>query len=361
MSSNIQNSKKRLVHLDLLRLISIFLVIFNHTGDKGYMLFFENMNSSLSFMYMTFSVFCKIAVPVFFMISGALLLPKQESLRDLFCKRILRMVIVLVVISIPFYVWLHRDQGLSIASFGAYIYGNSATTSLWYLYSYISFLLMLPFLRSMVKNMKEKDFWYLAIGYIVFVGVLPSIEYLLWHNSNTLHTDLSPALFTAQNVFFAIMGYYLEHILNSKHYNKNNSLWAIIFSIIAIFCTCLMTCYQSKIDVICDGNQIERFFNSFICIPAMTMYFLIKCLGDKIKNEKTCRYISILGTGVFGVYLIEKFIRAILKVVYDVLFPIMGSFIASLIWSFSVLCIGMMIVIILKHIPVLRKIVNKFI
>lgn len=93
----------RRIHLDLLRLVAIFMVVFNHTGDCGYMLFADKLNTPLYFPYLISSIFCKIAVPLFFMISGALLLPKQESFKQLFSKRILRMTIVLVLISVPYY------------------------------------------------------------------------------------------------------------------------------------------------------------------------------------------------------------------------------------------------------------------
>ena len=134
MPDNKLRHPKRLLHLDLLRLMAILFVIFNHTSDRGYFLFADSIGTGLYFPYMAASVLCKVAVPTFFMISGALLLPKQESLGKLFYKRILRMVVVLVLISVPYYLWLHRAEGLSLSSFLTYIYGNSASTSLWYRY-----------------------------------------------------------------------------------------------------------------------------------------------------------------------------------------------------------------------------------
>lgn len=71
MSDIITKKKEtqRLVHLDILRILSIYLVAFNHTSNRGYMLFAERAESVLYFPYMAFSVLCKIAVPIFFMIS----------------------------------------------------------------------------------------------------------------------------------------------------------------------------------------------------------------------------------------------------------------------------------------------------
>ena len=131
MTNQVQNKKPiRFLHVDILRILAIFLVVFNHTAERGYTLFANSTDSFLYFPYMMFSVFCKIAVPIFFMISGALLLPKDESLKQLFTKRIFRMAIVLLLISVPFYFWLHRAEGIDILNFLTYIYGNCASTSL---------------------------------------------------------------------------------------------------------------------------------------------------------------------------------------------------------------------------------------
>lgn len=78
MPDNKLRHPKRLLHLDLLRLMAILFVIFNHTSDRGYFLFADSVGSWLYFPYMASSVLCKVAVPIFFMISGALLLPKEN-------------------------------------------------------------------------------------------------------------------------------------------------------------------------------------------------------------------------------------------------------------------------------------------
>ncbi|MBQ2881076.1 MAG: acyltransferase [Clostridia bacterium] len=359
--NHMQNNTKRFVHLDLLRLIAIYLVIFNHTGDRGFTLFVNEIESPISLLYMMASVFCKIAVPLFFMISGALLLKKDESLKQLFLKRVLRIVVVLILISIPYYYWLQRSNGIGLSDFFSWIYSNSASTSLWYLYSYLALLLILPFLRSMVKNMKKGDFLYLICGYLVFVGIFPCVEYLVFQKIGVLHESLSPVLFMTQNVFYALMGYYFEHIFEEADHYKRNLVIGIVLSIISVLITCFITYYQVWIEGISDTQQMERFFNCFIFIPTITVYCIIKNVGTKIKNVGICKWISVLGSAVFGVYLIEKFIRALSGIVYQLLAPFLGSFIASLVWCLAVLCLGLIFVVFLKHIPFIKKIVNRFI
>lgn len=355
-----QNQEKRLIHFDLLRLVAIYLVIFNHTGDRGYSLFINQTGSPMSLLYMFFSVFCKIAVPLFFMISGALLLKKEESLKQLFLKRVLRIALVLFLSSIPYYYWLHKANGIGIWDFFSWIYSDSATTSFWYLYSYLALLLMLPFLRCMVKSMQQKDFIYLIIGYIVFVGCMPCMEYLIFNETNMLHESFYPVFFMTQNIFFALLGYFVEHFCDTSLYKTKTIIWCSVWSIIAILVTCLITFYQGRTGSTSVADM-EKFFNCFIAIPAATVYLIIKNAGVRIENKNVCRCMSILGSAVFGVYLIEKIMRSFLSGVYYILNPLIGSFLASLVWCFMVLCFGLIVIIALKHIPFVKKVITFFI
>lgn len=357
----IPNCPKRLLHLDILRLLSIYFVIFNHTGNRGFLLFSDIVDSKLYFPYMLVSILCKTAVPLFFMITGALLLPKQESLSKLFSKRILRMVAVLLLISIPYYFWLHRNQGLRLNDFLTYIYGNSASTSLWYLYSYVALLLMMPFLRCMVKTMRKNDFQYLIFGYILILGVLPCFEFLTWKGAVSLHKSFKPALFMTPNIFYALAGYYLEHVVDSQKLQKRKIGPAILLNCVVLSVTCFMTAYQSRVIGECSAEQLEQFFNCFICIPAMTLYYIIKHEAERIHSARLEKVLPILGGTVFGIYLIEKLSRALTDPVYVVIEPIVGSFSASLIWSFVALCLSFVIVLTLKNTPLIKQVVNRII
>lgn len=71
--------------------------------------------------------------------------------------------------------------------------------------------------------------------------------------------------------------------------------------------------------------------------------------------------LSVIGSSVFGVYLIEKIIRALTTSVYGLLLPYLGSFMASTIWCLVTGCVAFLIIVLLKNIPILKRIVNMFI
>ena len=84
----------RRVYIDFLKVIAIYLVLFNHTGVSGFVLFTVRQGTKMYFPLMFNAILIKIAVPLFFMASGALLLGKEESYRDLLCRRFLRFLVV---------------------------------------------------------------------------------------------------------------------------------------------------------------------------------------------------------------------------------------------------------------------------
>ena len=78
--------KEKRLDYELMRILAIFLVVFNHTENRGFFLYqvpgCSGINAILSLLLATV---CKIAVPLFLMISGGLLFLRQESLKDLVC------------------------------------------------------------------------------------------------------------------------------------------------------------------------------------------------------------------------------------------------------------------------------------
>lgn len=86
------NAIKRYDYLDSLRVFAVFLVLFTHTGTIGNQIWSVTNNKLLLFISLPLDAYRCINTSLFLMISGALLLGKNESLRVLYKKRILRMI-----------------------------------------------------------------------------------------------------------------------------------------------------------------------------------------------------------------------------------------------------------------------------
>ena len=117
--------------------------------------------SAAFWVYLFVSVFDKFAVPLFLAVSGALLLNRpDEPLKTLWTKRIPRIAASLAAYSLLYYFILivKPDNPFKLTSFLKAMYATNINVFIWYLYLYIAFLAVLPFLRAMVKGLDTKYF-----------------------------------------------------------------------------------------------------------------------------------------------------------------------------------------------------------
>lgn len=358
VGTSLASTKRNKIHIEFLRIICIYLVMFNHTGTNGFFLFSVAEYSKLYWFYMFISIACKVAVPIFFMISGALLLGKNESIQDIYQKRIFKYVIVLVGTSFLYQVYRHYFQGTDIGFVIGLkqIYSSNASVALWYLYSHIGVLIMLPLMRKMVRSMDNKDYVYIAVSSLIITGIIPIIQYYCSKGTLWLNDSFSASLITASNIMYVIMGYYFENILEEKYYNRKTVIALIGVSLLCIILCCFMTQYKADITGELSEGKSQAFHNSLIAVPAFTLYFCSKFFFMKVKANKKILWLIQLGGGTtFGIYLAEGILRERLLFVFIYLKPFLHILPACLIYIFVALIVGALIVAVLKKIPLLKE------
>ncbi len=319
------NKQRNLVHLELLRILAIYCVIFNHTDGRGFLLFSVAKNPIAYNFYLFLSIACKVAVPLFFMISGALLLKKEESIGTVYRKRVLRMVVILIGISLIYTIYYDVRDGKAFdtIAFLKTIYSSRSAVALWYLYMFIGFLAMLPLLRKMAKNLSAKEYVYLGIMSILLSGVLPILQCRLWQDTLKLNENALGTLFTSKFLVCFLMGYFFEYVLPEKYYTLRNAIYALIISVIAIGICCYMTTYRARVTGDYSGEGLQTFHNSLIAIPSYSLYFCGKLLFMKKKfSERFCRMVCFFGSMTFGIFLFEKILRELTIGVFYRLEPV---------------------------------------
>lgn len=359
--------KRGLVHIEILRLIAICFVVFNHTWTSGYMLY-SAVGRSYRYYYplLFLSVLCKIAVPLFFMISGALLLGREESYRELYGKRIVRILLALVLFSFVEYCYKLAIGAESIgaafrtiadrfrpADFLRGIYSEEQAAAYWYLYAYLAFLVMLPLLRKMVRMMRAEDYCYLGILQLVIVGVLPILEYLLWGGEYALQKDFNIVFVTTAGVFYPLMGYALEHVLNKRWYTGRNVFLVTAAGVVAVVICSVLTTGRMRAT---GEKTAEVFHNCLIVIPSCAAYFTIKFLCEKYKLPEWIRkFTAAAGSTVFGIMLLEDILRKELVGIFDCLKLVVGIFPACVVWVAAVVVSGAVLTWVIKRIPGVQR------
>ena len=201
----------RVACFDWLRLFAMSGVILMHAasgllrGDRNLGWHGANLLVSLAFT----------AVPLFFMISGSLLLssPRTADLKQLCRRRLPRLLLPLLFWSAVSLLLLWRWDGLA---FGEVLKGflaipqTPAYTHLWYLYTLIALYALSPLLYHMVQGMDRAAERYLLGGIAAILG-LGMLRMLVPGAAQVwLQLDLFTALrFLDGNLFPFLLGFFL--------------------------------------------------------------------------------------------------------------------------------------------------------
>lgn len=354
----------RRIYIDFLRIIAIYLVLFNHTGTRGFMLFTIEQGSVLYPFYLFNAIFIKIAVPLFFMASGAVLLGKEESIRNIVTGRFLKYGIVLLAGSIVECCYagfrLHSWK-MTFTYFIELLYSGEIAnvywqfaSAYWFLYAYLAYILMLPFIRRLAKSMSNKEYMWMFLMYGA-IKSLPIFEFLIW-KGNLSHNNHFSFFITIDYVFYPLMGYFIDQRLEERDFSKRNFLIMSFISFIAIVICCIMTQYRCSLLVMWNESNCQMFFNTLIFLPTVTVYYAARFwfLRHDL-SSKTKKVITTLSGTTFGLYLIEGICRCETEQVYTCLARHMNSLFACWIWIAVACCLGMTTTYLLKKIPGVRR------
>ena len=339
-----ETTKQRYDFMDVLRIIAILCVIYNHTGSDAYYLYALPCGMILKCFYIIVGALIAVAVPIFFMISGALLLPKEERLYVLFKKRILRMIVVLIIASAGMYAY----KGFP-GNFKGLLFTDGVLTSYWYLYAYIAYLLILPILRKMVKVLDWMDYLYLLLLSIFVEGVLPAIFMLI--GISRVHIMFVLPLIN-RVVIFPLLGYAMVHVGKEKLNGK--TIYGL--ALISLLITIVMTLYRNL--PLEKFTQYDKglFTSSFTTFLSIAVFYAVMQFCERHKMKAGVKkIIRELASATFGVYLIEEISRDLTYGIVGKLSSVTGQWIAAVCWVIVAWFLASVLVIILKKIPGIHK------
>lgn len=352
--------KKLYFDLEFMRIFACFFVILTHTSYKGYFLFAQREIGSLPFwMYMFVSVFCKFCVPLFFAISGALLLAKDEPISVIWKKRIPKMLLTLIVFSFAYYLvkLYDYDVEFDFLAFLKRLYETDWNYSFWYMYAYIPYLISLPFLRAVVAKLEDKHYWYLFALVVFFRGFLPIIEYLVFQDSVSLNSNANPNWLCTNIFVFPCMGYYLHHKFQMEK-DRKIIPWLWVFNIFTILLSCYCTYHRILATGVCTTGSSQVFHKNFDIVNCVTVFLTIKWFFWRFKMpECVIKVINSVAACTFGIYLLHLFILEhadFLWVFWRETLTINHMFAAFGV-CFSVLILGYVLTWFLKKIPVVKN------
>ena len=349
--------KPHIVYLDLLRIIAIILVLFNHTGDNGFTYFAVARGSLFYPVSLFISLLDKIAVPLFFMISGALLIPKEESYKEVI-KRFVKFALILVAASGIIYVYRYL-KGLpsifTVAEFVTALYSKGIIIQYWYLYTYLAFILMLPFIRKIAKGMEGKDFiWLIAL--MTINSLLQIADYTVF-KGKYFHNSHFSFFISVNYLLYPILGYYLEHKVSRDRYN-----WKML--LILTGCSVLILAALTVLaNLRCTSLQSWKeedipYYGCFEFLPTATVFIAAKMFFIRFPaKQRAQKVLSAIAGTTFGLYLFESIFRTESGFILTAMKTVIHPYIACWLWMLIVWMIGGGIIFLIRLIPGVKKLI----
>lgn len=295
-----KDKPKRILYFDALRLMAIIAVILIHVVIAP-----PNIFKTNQFVWWL-TLICKSssnwAVPIFFMISGALLLKKDEPISAIFLKRIPKIVL-------PFLVWnlvyiyfdlklfkTHTFIGDLINSISGQI-----TYHLWFIYALVGLYIITPLLRLLIKNAQRKD-----IEYFLLLSFLVNTIHPIFERFTHIHIGI-PLFFVQGYIIFFVLGYYLTHFDFSKKYRITMYFLA--------FLSIVLSDLGTYFDTARSGTNDYFFINHFLLtmvFPSIAIFLFFKNLkfpedniiarlGKKVDIGRICFGIYFSHVAVLGI------------------------------------------------------------
>ena len=349
------SSTKRHYYLDFLRIIAIVFVLFNHRECYHHFLTYDDFGIKYIITIIP-SILCKCGPPLFLMISGALLLRKKdESFKDIFKHRISRILIVMVIAAL----WKSRVY------FTLYNIVKTFASGLnWYLYAYLGFLFMLPFLRILVNNMtKEKVTLFFALVFGFYsVQALPIAFGMNFSFLSNIPLFNAYYASNCWMMIFPIAGYFVANIHNIYVEKRDLGKFRkvlLISSLASVIISVVLMTYDIKNN---KGANLEQLRQHFIFAPSCLIFYYCKVVVEKYQHRITkvpAKIITEISAATFGMYLLEVFTLISEKLYNEITVitaPFIGTYLSSFVSIFLCLIIYTLIVVPVRKIPFINKI-----
>ena len=322
------STSKRIVYLDLLKMIGIFLMIANHCVDNVTPL--ERAEPWYNLWGSVYNSFTRPAVPLFMMVTGALLLPTRMAMGDFYKKKISRLLIPFFVWSILynlfpwftgvigcdpstinlFFKWAEPSQAFGDALRNIVMIPfnfSSFAPQMWYVYLLIGIYLYLPIFSAWVEKSDKKS----QRIFLVIWAVSLFIPYLRNFLTGNLWGECAWNEFGLFYYFAGFSGYLLlgHHLI--KYPLQLSKAKKYLLALVAFVIGYVVTLIGFKNATAVPGQSeamVELFFT--FCSPnvaLMTFAIFIVCQDISFNSPKIEKFITQFSICTFGIWMCHYF------------------------------------------------------
>ena len=301
--------KTREIWVDFVRAIAAFMVVYIHAVGPWLSRYKEVAYREWMFANVADSV-VRISVPLFFMISGYLLLRHPVSLTTFYKKRVIHVVIPWIMWSIIYCLWNIYYGGARISvlqGVEAFLEGN-IVFHFWFIYVLVGLYLLVPVLSWVVDKQDSQRILYFIGVWFLAASFIPLVNKIVSYAEGSefkIQFDLS--------CFCGYSGYLVIGLaLGRVRITKAVRLCAVALLAGGAAVTVLATAFLARMT-----GSFSDYFNGYLTPNVIGMsvgsFVLFRELGGRVGNSVLgSKIVSHLSAASFGIYLIHPMFLALL-------------------------------------------------
>ncbi len=300
-----EKSNNRIVYLEILRVIGCLAVIMIHTASRYVTKDFGTFNFWVGNI---FDGVARFGVPIFVMISGALMLSEDYNLtKEKLIKHLKKMIIFFIFWSVIYCIFFRiiepkyiSHTAIKISNIVRYLVEGHY--HLWYIYLVIGLYLITPLLKLWVNDKNKKYVEYFIILSLIFTFLIPELirigaNYFAIFNKFKYVIDKNLQLtYVGGFSAYYILGWYLnKYDIKKKNLIYILGLLSLVYTIIGTYIISITTH---------KPVQVYEYLSLNVLFPTLSIFLLIR---NKYKNSKNANKqissISKYSLGIYGVHI----------------------------------------------------------
>lgn len=304
------NQLKRIFYYDVLRALAIIGIVFCHSSI---VFVISGIHNSDFYISAFFDCFRDFSIPVFVMLSGALLINRRDSLKTFFKRRLSR-------IFIPFLFWalayiayssIHITNGFDLATSIDIFFGTSSTlgVAFWFVWMIIIVYIFIFIVNKFISRYGD---------WIIGILTVLSIIYIIIVDFGFYNPYPLKITYFLSFMSYAIIGYFLANAdyLESR---ISPSILALITSVLFI-CIYLYYIFCFVVPRSPAHGQLVTvgYFNLTILFMSVNFFLTFKYLSkldfmNRLESNPIGKALTYISNCSFGIYLSHYMILDYLK------------------------------------------------
>jgi len=301
--------KNTIEWIDNLRVFALFFVVILHVSSVG-LYQFGNIPMSIWWICNFYDSLSRFCVPIFLMITGALMLSREYQLGYFLKNKFVRIVVPFVFwasvyLSLNLFNKLRAEETSNAFDVFKYlfneIYASGIYFHFWYVYVIIGIYLFIPILSKWSKDASfNEQLFFLAIWILV--------THLALYEKFSLKLDLR---YFSGYLGYLVLGHFLYQTTfkNSKIVKKT----VLFFLVIGFAIAFLGTFFLTKIHNAYLPDYFHRYLVFDVIMMSIGIFLLFKESKISLKNSFIQKVRNELSQKSFGIYLMHVLVLYFFK------------------------------------------------